>query len=248
VQSGPANLLVAAVLAAAVFAPLSAWFAMRRARSPVTWLLLGAVIGPIALALLALAPPGRCPWCAATVEGWPSVCRRCGRTLAATDPVLAEATPSGTPAPEANVAAVSEGPVRSSPRSPSGGSAGAEPLRPGPGLATIGSGLDSGTGQILSIGVYISGNAGLEIGARYGLSRVAGPHGDRLRVFGPVDTGEITIRHEGPIDAFDVTGMDDRVIIAGRDKRSSLTFVFRTLGRMRGEDLERALRETPVSG
>ena len=42
-QSGPANLLVAAVLAAAVFAPLSAWFAMRRARSPVTWLLLGAL-------------------------------------------------------------------------------------------------------------------------------------------------------------------------------------------------------------
>jgi hypothetical protein len=62
-----------------------------------------------------------------------------------------------------------------------------------------------------------------------------------------VDIGDITIRHEGPIDAFDVTGMDDRVIIAGRDKRSSLTFVFRTLGRMRGEELERALGESPVS-
>lgn len=247
-QSGPANLLVAAVLAAAVFAPLSAWFAMRRARNPVTWVLLGAVIGPIALALLALAPPGRCPWCAATVEGWPSVCRRCGRPLAATDPVLAETTPSGTPALDDNVVAVSEGPVRSSPRSPPRRSAGFQPPLRGPGPATFGSELDPGTGQILSIGVYISGNAGLEIGARYGLSRVAGPDGDRLRVFGPLDIGEITIRHEGPIDAFDVTGMDDRVIIAGRDERSSLTFVFRTLGGMRGEDLERALRESPVSG
>ena len=248
-QSGPANLLVAAVLAAAVFAPLSAWFAMRRARNPVTWLLLGAVIGPIALALLALAPPGRCPWCAASVEGWPSTCRRCGRTLAATDRVLAEATPSGTPALEENVAADSEGPVRSgSPQSPARRSAHAQPQPRGPMPETIGSGLDSGTGEILSIGVFISGNAGLEIGARYGLSRVAGPDGDRLRVFGPVDIGEITIRHEGPIDAFDVTGMADRVIIAGRDERSSLTFVFRTLGGMHGEDLERALGESRVSG
>lgn len=247
VQSGPVNLLVAAVLAAAVFAPLSAWFAMRRARDPVTWLLLGAVIGPIALALLALAPPGRCPWCAATVEGWPSTCRRCGRTLAATDPVLAE--PSGTPALEEKIPAESEGPVRSgSPQGPPRRSAYAQPSVRWPIPATTGSGLDPGTGEILSIGVFISGNAGLEIGARYGLSRVAGPDGDRLRVFGPVDIGEITIRHEGPIDAFDVTGMADRVIIAGRDKRSSLTFVFRTLGGMRGEDLERALGEGPVSG
>jgi hypothetical protein len=110
-----------------------------------------------------------------------------------------------------------------------------------------GSAPESSMGQILSIGVYISGNAGLEIGARYGLSRAPGRDGDNLRVFGPVDTGEITIRHEGPIDAFDVTGVDDRVIITGRDERSSLTCVFRALGGMRGADLERALSESPVS-
>ena len=206
------------------------------------------MIGPIALALLALAPPGRCPWCAATVEGWPSTCRRCGRTLADTNPVLVEATPSGTPALEENVAAVSEWPVLSrSPQSPPGRSADLQPPLRRPIPATIASAQDPGTGEILSIGVYISGNAGLEIGASYGLSRVAGPDGDRLRVFGPVDVGEITIRHEGPIDAFDVTGMDDRVIIAGREQGSSLTFVFRTLRGMRGEDLERALGESPVS-
>jgi hypothetical protein len=102
------------------------------------------------------------------------------------------------------------------------------------------------TGEILSIGVYVSGNARLEIGARYGLARVPGPDGDQLRIFGPVDTGEITVRYEGPIDRFEVTALDDRVIITERDGRAPLMCAFRALGGKRGPDLERAFSDVPV--
>ena len=77
----------------------------------------------------------------------------------------------------------------------------------------------------------------LKIGATYAIAR----DGDYLRVFGPVDAGQLTVRHEGPVFDFDVTAMDDRVIIAGRDGRSSVAIVFRTIGGMRAADLELAL-------
>ena len=102
------------------------------------------------------------------------------------------------------------------------------------------------TGEILSIGVYVSGNARLEIGARYGLARVPGLDGDQLRIFGPVDTGEITVRYEGPIHSFEVAALDDRVIISEHDGRPPMTFAFRALGGKRGPDLERAFSDVPV--
>ncbi len=98
-------------------------------------------------------------------------------------------------------------------------------------------------GEVLSTGVYISGNAGLEIGACYAIAR----DGDQLRVFGPVDAGELKVRHEGAVLDFEVTAMDDRVIISGREGHSSLAIVFRTIGGMRAADLELALT-APVAG
>jgi hypothetical protein len=96
---------------------------------------------------------------------------------------------------------------------------------------------------VLSTGVYISGNAGLEIGATYAIAR----SGDRLRLFGPVDAGQLTVRHEGDLANFYVTAMDDRVIISGREGRSSLAIVLRTIGGMRAAELESALG-APVLG
>ena len=92
---------------------------------------------------------------------------------------------------------------------------------------------------MLSTGVYLSGNAGIEVGACYAIAR----DGDQLRVFGPVDAGQLTVRHEGPVRDFDVTAMDDRLIISGRAGRSTLAIVFRTIGGMRAADLESALRQ-----
>ena len=122
------NLLVLVVLAVGVFAPLSGWFAAKRSRRPVIWFVFGALIGPLALALLALAPPGRCPSCAAPVLGWPSTCRSCGRPLGATggemaaDPTLLQAHDLN-----GNAAEVSPRPRRSrAPRTPP------VPMRPVP--------------------------------------------------------------------------------------------------------------------
>jgi hypothetical protein len=221
VQLVPDSLLALVVVAAGVFAPLSAWFATRRSRQPALWFVFGGLTGPLALVLLALAPPGRCPSCAAPVDGWPLTCQRCGRALGPS-PAPLMAIPAHPSIPEPPVGVT--GPVAIAAEAP-------------PSL----------TGEIVSIVVYVSGNAGLEIGATYGLSRVPGPNGDRLRVFGPVDAGQITVRHEGPLDAFDVTGVDDRVIVSRRDGRSSKVWVFRALGGKRGVDLEDALTGTPVS-
>ena len=62
------------VLLAGIGAPLAGWYATRRARNPGTWFVLGALIGPIALALLAVAPPGRCPECDSVIDGWAAAC------------------------------------------------------------------------------------------------------------------------------------------------------------------------------
>jgi hypothetical protein len=87
------------------------------------------------------------------------------------------------------------------------------------------------------MGVYLSGNAGMEVGAVYALARV----GDLVRVFGPTDAGQLTVRFERRLDDVDVTSLDDRIIIAGRTGRTPTSFVLRAVGGMRGETLEAAL-------
>ena len=249
------------VLMAGVFAPLSGWFASTRSRHPVVWFVLGACIGPLAVALLALAPPGRCPACETPVPGWPSACARCGHAFGGIAGALdARATAPRSPAagprwaePERPVAppSITFTPTTPSlvpPRSsitdpagirdapgPSGGSrAGASS---GPSRETP-SGPDANpVEQVLSTGLYLSGNAGLEIGATYAIARV----GPRLRIFGPVDAGQLTVRLEGDLDEFEVTALDDRVVISGQPGRSSTAIIFRAIGGMRASDLEEAL-------
>jgi hypothetical protein len=69
------------VVSAAVFGPLSGWLAGRRDRNPVVWLVFGTLLGPLALVLLWLAPPGRCSMCDTPVRGWASICLACGGPL-----------------------------------------------------------------------------------------------------------------------------------------------------------------------
>ena len=69
------------VVSAAVFGPLSSWLAGRRDRNPVIWLVFGALLGPFALVLLWVAPPGRCSMCDTPVRGWASICLACGGPL-----------------------------------------------------------------------------------------------------------------------------------------------------------------------
>jgi hypothetical protein len=278
------DLPIALLLVVGVCAPVTGWFATRRFRSPAVWFLLGALTGPLATILLAVAPPGRCPVCEAPVVGWPTWCDRCHARLrdgvmpevgrpapgpGVAVPVRGDARPPSSVGPVARLAAATTIVERAAmvapptPPTPIGSARGVArrdtrtsrstrptrasesgALRPvmAPTITASNHELATGptdttTGDVLSTGVYISGNAGLEIGAQYAIAR----KDDRLRIFGPVDAGQLTIRHEGALADFDVTAMDDRVIIAGREGRSSVAIVFRTIGGMRAEQLESAL-------
>lgn len=259
------------VMVAGVAAPIAGWYAGTRARNPAIWFVLGAITGPVALTLLAVAPPGRCPTCDEPVTGWPAVCERCGDELPArlsTGPALPPlpaiddtARPSGRatvtrPATGTSRPMVLPTPIETARSGSRRDTRSGWPDRPMVSPTSLGTRptitpsnyvaatiTDPPPGDVLSTGVYISGNAGLEVGACYAIAR----DGDDLRVFGPVDAGQLTVRHEGPVDDFDVTAMDDRVIITGRDGRSTVAIVFRTIGGMRAADLEVALGG-PIAG
>ncbi len=257
------------VLLAGLGAPLAGWYATRRARNPAVWFVLGAVTGPFALAILALAPPGRCPNCDLAIEGWATTCDRCGASLrpgsaGEVPPARRASVEQEAPIPDfrpiverargRTVAAPTPiGTARHARRDARDGWASNEMMSPmvlgmrpsftASSYAAATTSDEVTAGEVLSTGVYISGNAGLEIGATYAIAR----DGDQLRVFGPVDAGQLKVRHEGPVLDFDVTAMDDRVIISGREGRSSLAIVFRTIGGMRATDLELALA-APVAG
>ena len=267
------------VLLAGVGAPLAGWYATRCARNPAAWFVLGALTGPIALALLVFGPPGRCPMCDATVEGWAFSCDQCGAslrfgTVGEPGPTLDEERPGDAVAPVAfrtigsrtspaevgrqASSSVAPTPIRAArasmrrdtrtdwPNRPmvSPTSLGIRPTFTASNYVAATTSDEITAGEVLSTGVYISGNAGLEIGACYAIAR----DGDQLRVFGPVDAGELKVRHEGAVLDFDVTAMDDRVIISGRAGRSSLAIVFRTIGGMRAADLELALAAPAGAG
>jgi hypothetical protein len=265
------------VLLAGVGAPLAGWYATRCARNPAVWFVLGALTGPIAFVVLVFAPPGRCPTCDTEVHGWETSCDRCGTSLAfgsvgEPGPAPREKQPTAAPEPVAfrtlgarvapvdgdrqPSASVAPTPIDSArgstrrdsrdwPSRPmaSPTSLGIRPTFTASNYVAATTSEEITAGEVLSTGVYISGNAGLEIGACYAIAR----DGDQLRVFGPVDAGELKVRHEGAVLDFDVTAMDDRVIISGREGQSSLAIVFRTIGGMRAADLELALA-APVAG
>lgn len=69
------------VAAALLFGPTAAWLAARRHRNPALWLLFGALLGPVALALIGFAPPARCPACSEMTVGFERTCQTCGYPL-----------------------------------------------------------------------------------------------------------------------------------------------------------------------
>jgi hypothetical protein len=100
------------------------------------------------------------------------------------------------------------------------------------------------TGEVLATAVYISGNAGMEIGACYAIALVD----DRIRVFGPVDTGQLTVRHERPIDDGEVVAVDDRLIITLRRGRSTTSMIMRWVGGMAPSAVEAAFASGAHAG
>ena len=62
---------------AIVFGVWAGVVASRRARNPIVWLFVGAIIGPIAVIILHVAPLGRCPACGNATTGWDRQCFWC---------------------------------------------------------------------------------------------------------------------------------------------------------------------------
>lgn len=124
------NFFVVAVVAAwlAGFGAAAASFAVRRRREPGTWAFFGAILGPAALALLRVAPPGRCWSCAAATDGWMTMCMWCGEDVR--EPVTVREPKLDTPVEEVRT----HGPLTviegSAPRAPRAISPGAEAREP----------------------------------------------------------------------------------------------------------------------
>jgi hypothetical protein len=103
--------VLAVVVSAIVFAPLCSWLALRNERSAALWFVFGVLLGPIAAALLIIAPPGRCPACGTRSTGWPRQCVGCGLEYAPARQVAAPDTDPARAATAAAAAAVERGPT-----------------------------------------------------------------------------------------------------------------------------------------
>jgi hypothetical protein len=240
---------VTLIVIAGIFAPLVGFVAGRRARNPAIWFVYGALTGPVALVVLLAAPAGRCPDCDTPVAGWPATCRTCGASVGGLRGAIAGPAPSSRPVTvglggerprsvsttgvRVPVAPPSDAVLAASPAVRLAGATAASSA-PAPSRRAA---PDPAAEKILAMGVYLSGNAGMEVGAVYALARV----GDLVRVFGPTDAGQLTVRFERQLDAVDVTSLEDRIIVAARSGRTTTSFVLRAVGGMRGETLEAAL-------
>ena len=185
------NLPIVLVLVAGVFAPLTGWFAPRRSRQPVLWFLFGAVLGPVALALLAIAPPGRCP----SRANGPSPAGRASAGAAGADHARGEATAwASTPRDADGCTPTATIPLVNAPldRGAVAPIAAPERARRMPGrtsraarcpdaparsrsAASHGAPAAATAGEVLSTGIYLSGNAGSRSGRATPLSRVGRP-------------------------------------------------------------------------
>jgi hypothetical protein len=73
--------LVAALAWLVGFGAAAGWLALRHRRNAAVWAALGAVLGPVALVIVSVAPPGRCWSCATPTRGWLTICGWCGEDV-----------------------------------------------------------------------------------------------------------------------------------------------------------------------
>jgi len=255
--SGPLTLMA---LSAVLFGPLCSWYAGRRGRGQVVWLAFGALLGPIALALLGIAPPGRCPACDEPVSGWPATCAICDEPLrqpASADEtaeaadhravapfdarVVAPVFRATSPEPDRSAGAFCRGapepiplPVGRAPRPrrPDGDDL---PIGVRAGATVVRPDELSGTDEILATGVYVTGSSGLVVGSRYAIAR----RGASLRILGPLDLDPTTLAIERRLGLLTVTAIGVRLVISETEGR--LAMAFGGLAGASGPQLEVAL-------
>lgn len=253
--SGPITLLA---LSAVIFGPLCSWYAGRRGRGQVVWLAFGALLGPVALLLLGMAPPGRCPACDEPVAGWPVVCSMCGEPLRQEAPAAVTAeTPEAPAAPplEPRIVAPVFQVAASAAEHAERGVTGPEPIplpvgrAPRPrrperddlpvgvraGATVVRPDELAGTDEILATGVYVTGSSSLVVGSRYAIAR----RGASLRILGPLDFDPTALALERRLAILTVTAIGERLVISETDGR--LAIAFGGLAGANGPQLEVAL-------
>lgn len=208
------------------------------------WMVYGALLGPVALILLWVAPPGRCATCQASVRGWTTTCEWCGNRVAVRSASASPGEKDGKPllAPAATAkAATATGSAdirrtiesttdarirerltsisarRGDDPTPASGSATPTPLAAVPDLTDR---------RILASGIYITGTLSLVAGSRYALE----VGGGTLRVLGPVDIDPSTVALTQDLTGMEATGFDERLILTfGGGGRHGMVLVFSAL-------------------
>jgi len=215
-MTGAQTLLLAVVVSGAVFAPVTALLAGRRERSFGLWLVLGAVAGPLAILVLALAPPGRCPSCGASVPGWPPACPSCAM------PFNREATDArGGPTRDGRSATRSR---PASPITPASTTSRALSDSWRAAVRAVVSPEDDPADEIAMIAtaVYVSGSGDCEPGMHYVLAR----RGDDLVVIGPVETRRHIVAVDRPLETLRVSGFRNGLLISLRDRGRGWSLAF----------------------
>lgn len=263
-MSGLPVLVLVIVALAIVFALLSGWLALQRGRPWLVWFLFGVILGPVAAALLALAPPGRCPACGTRSRGWPVRCRGCGLEFAtglATASVEAAAgrgdgsagmSAGGAATTAARRPAATRDPKRTSRggrgRARDATAAADAPFsRPATALGLRASTLQppatapkrtSGTLAILGSGIYMGGSEPLQIGSRYFLARV----GSEMQALGPMHMSPSAVAARVPLADTQTTVVADRLLITGRTNGRGPTLAFSAMEAEPGVDFQEQLR------
>lgn len=229
--------MLVAVGSAIVFAPLCAWLASRRDRSMGTWLVLGAVAGPVAGAVLALAPPGRCPACGATITGWPEACPECGVGFAE-DGDRARLAGNGIAAGDADATAA---PLAMA--GLSGSAASGEGPRSSSRARSATAVTDGGAETVmLATALFVSGSRDCEAGMHY----LIAVRGDKLVVLGPLETSPHNVASARRLETLMVTAFGQRLLISEAARAMGWSLAFQDLSGGTPESVERALLERGV--
>jgi hypothetical protein len=215
--------------------------ATRLERRGPLWFLFGAILGPIALALLRAAPPGNCRACGSPSRGWLMECWWCRQDVRGTSSRAATII-AGSPSVPANVT-----PPRADRRQAT------QPWRPyeitnhdrpfppqsfgnndpvavvaRPTMPIVGSpppvttrlvqpGARS-TG-VIATAVYVTGTSNLVPGGRYGIAI----RDSRLQLLGPAEVDPTRIALDRPVAGMDARMVEGRLILGNPD---GLTLAF----------------------
>jgi hypothetical protein len=221
------------------FGLTSGWLARRRGRSTPLWVLFGALLGPVALLLLWMAPPGLCPTCLAPVRGWSAICDWCGgqvnlhptgigMSMATRAPVRSVHSESSW---RSRLHSMTSGQIRrrgiGRPRMPRPrNEADLHAREPKVRRDTRTERPVSPNARFLASGVYITGSLGLSAGSRYGIA----VEGRNLVILGPFDISPRAVVVERDLADIKATSFDDRLVISQlRSGRQRMGLVFASM-------------------